>query len=194
MRFLFLSIFLFSTLIGFSQQTVKADKLIEKDSITYYNGVAFTGKAQIRFDNNQLQVESNYVDGKKNGLETTYNIKGLTTNKTMFKNGIPHGECKQWYENGNLEYEVNYDKFYLNGHCVRYYENGYVQSEGAYMHCKEQGYWIYRYENGNKEKDGMYDKGLPIELWTYYNEYGEKVKTIFYDNHGNALKETILTK
>lgn len=194
MRYLLLSIILLSAFISFSQQIVKADMLEKKDSITYYNDVPFTGKAEVRFDDNQLQMESIYVDGKKNGLETTYNLEGLTINKTMFKNDIPHGECKQWYENGNLEFELTYDKFYMNGHCVRYYENGYVQSEGAYIHCKEQGYWIYRYENGNKQKDGMYNKGLPIKDWTIYNEFGEKVKIVYYGEDGEVINETILKK
>ena len=85
----------------------------------------FTGKYEEYYSTNgQKKSETNYKDGKQNGLSTS------------------------WYENGKKEYEENYEDGKQNGLFTNWYENGQKKNETNYLDGKVNGLYSLWYENG----------------------------------------------
>ena len=87
-------------------------------------------------------------------------------------NDLKHGKGKEYYKNGNIQYEGDFikdkyegngkyiyedDNYYIgqlfnglkHGKCKEYYKNGNIQYEGDFIKDKYEGIGIYIYENGN---------------------------------------------
>ncbi|GAB0154884.1 hypothetical protein CHRYSEOSP005_01440 [Chryseobacterium sp. Alg-005] len=87
-----------------------------------------------------------------------------------FKDGLQEGNCKQFYENGQVKEIADWKKGKLEGDAVFYYENGKVQAKGEYK------------------------KGYKVKEWSYYDKDGKlTAKEIFrngekniYDNSSTA--------
>ena len=93
----------------------------------------FTGKYEEYYSTNgQKKSETNYVDGRQNGLFTS------------------------WYENGKKEYEENYQDGKQNGLFSSWYENGQKMSETNYIEGKINGITIEWDENGQKKDETHY--------------------------------------
>jgi antitoxin component YwqK of YwqJK toxin-antitoxin module len=58
------------------------------------------------FNNGQLNIKSNYKDGKLNGLFKTWYPNGQLRLKRYFINGKPKGLWQEWDNNGNLIAEI----------------------------------------------------------------------------------------
>ena len=93
----------------------------------------FTGKYEEYYSTNgQKKSETNYVDGRQNGLFTS------------------------WYENGKKEYEENHEDGKQNGLFSSWYENGQKMSETNYIEGKINGITIEWDENGQKKDETHY--------------------------------------
>jgi len=85
----------------------------------------FTGKYITYFKNGQKKTESNFTDGKENGLVTW------------------------WYENGQKDFEENYKFGKKTGTRTEWYENGRKQSEQKFKYDKRDGLKITWDKDGN---------------------------------------------
>lgn len=85
----------------------------------------FTGKYITYYNNGQKKTESNFTDGKENGLVTW------------------------WYENGQKELEENYKFGKKTGLRIEWYENGRKRREQIYKYDKRDGLMITWDNNGN---------------------------------------------
>ena len=126
----------FILLVGCTK-VIDAEQLQERDGLYYQVNVSnpFTGTAQAFHENGQKRSESNYVDGKENGLTTS------------------------WYERGQKEFEINYVDGKENGLVTTWYENGQKKSESNYVNDKKHGLWTHWSENGQKELEINYVDG-----------------------------------
>lgn len=50
-----------------------------------------------------------------------------------YKNGVPHGESKQYYETGNVKYETRYNNGLEEGPFKTYYPNGQLKEQGTHV-------------------------------------------------------------
>lgn len=90
------------------------------------------------FDNGQLSAEyKQTMDGKRIGVE------------------------KQYYQDGQLQYERNWVNGILDGENKNYHRNGKL-------------YYNEQYSNGNK-----------AGTWSFYDDEGDKVYDIAYTGNGN---------
>ena len=114
-----------------------------KDNIIYKGNKPYTGYLIIKYDNGDINLEGNFINGKKDGL------------------------IKSYYDNQQIYYEVNYKNGIKHGRRTMYYQNGIFQEEGNYIDGKEEGIWIIVDSLGYINK-GNFENGKKEGLWGWY--------------------------
>ena len=90
-----------------------------------------------------------------------------------YKDGKLEGLSKLYYENGNLRVEENYKDGKLEGFKKVYYKNGNLLSELNYKNDKPEGLEKTYYENGDLKAEIIFKEGKPISGYEY-NIHGNK--------------------
>jgi antitoxin component YwqK of YwqJK toxin-antitoxin module len=93
--------------------------------------------------NGQKSQETNYKDGKKHGLETSWDEEGKVTSKIKWKNAVDgkgNGLMTSWYESGKKKSEYTYKDGEAHGLSTVWHEDGDVM-------------WQTRWENGEKAEE-----------------------------------------
>ena len=131
---------------------VNDDELEERESIWYLKDseTPYTGKSFTLWKNGQKETESNYKDGKEDGLYLG------------------------WYENGKKQFESNYKDGKEDGLVVYWDENGKKEYEGNWKDGKEDGLMVWLNENGQKLVEENFKDGELISR-KYWNSKGEPV-------------------
>ena len=114
---------------------VDSSKLQDRNGIMYLANEEnpFTGRAESFYENGQEELESNYKDGKSDGIWTGWYENGHKKGEAKFKDGKADGLRTFWYENGQIESEVNLKDGKQDGIETHWYENG--------QYLKEQRNW-----------------------------------------------------
>ena len=99
-----------------------------------FNGIGFDN-----YDNGQLEYESNYKNGKKNGL------------------------MKRWYKSGSVHYEKNYNDGEMDGLQELFHKNGQLEMRGNYTDGERDGVFKYYSENGQLKYEKKYKNGERID-------------------------------
>jgi antitoxin component YwqK of YwqJK toxin-antitoxin module len=139
-----------------------------------------------------LQSEGNYVDGKRDGLWTSYFPSGKLSSRGAYLNDEQVGNWEYFFEDGTISATGGFDKGRKEGYWkafsstgklksevtlddtgagdyVEYYESGRTKVKGRIVDHKRQGKWEFYYEDGKREGICEYDKGKG----TYYGYYPE---------------------
>lgn len=174
----FLLLILLMPFLAFSQATVPCDKLTDKDHIKYFadDTKPFTGRCLVRYASGQPMMESPYVEGVLEGVETSWYENGQKKWEFTFKEGKFNGKIIFFYEDGKVKSEEVYVNDYKYGRAVHYYENGNKESEGMYDNCRETGIWLFYYPNGVKKEEGPFREGEKTGEWKYWDEKGNPVE------------------
>ena len=85
----------------------------------------------------QLKYETEYKDGKKDGIEKGYRENGNLWTETEYKDGKENGVEKRYDENGNLWTETEYKDGKQDGIEKFYDENGKISFVKLYRNDKE---------------------------------------------------------
>jgi antitoxin component YwqK of YwqJK toxin-antitoxin module len=133
-----------------------------------------------------------YIDGKKNGDW----IQAKASNgffKGRYVNDKFDGECKWFYDEGQLKsigiyvegkLVSEWKEFYENGSLKEigvpngvnridwkfYYDNGRLKEEGISINGYKEGEWKEYYENGVIKSLGIYKNNSEHGIWSYYHE------------------------
>ena len=85
------------------------------------------------------------------------------------------------------------DQYYRTGNWKWYYENGQVEYEADFNYEEEYSYIKNFYENGNLKSEGKMDYCACVYTGELkeYNEDGTLYMTTIYDEDGNLLEQTI---
>jgi antitoxin component YwqK of YwqJK toxin-antitoxin module len=94
-------------------------------------GNPFTGKLIINDDEKGIRTETHIAEGLKNGSESTYRDTILIS-EGGYKDGLPHGELKQYSISGNLRSVTSFADGKLDGLSTSYNEDGAINSEELY--------------------------------------------------------------
>lgn len=86
-----------------------------------------------------------------------------------YKDGLQEGNCKEFYENGQVKNSVEWRKGKLDGNAVFYYDNGKIQSKGEYK------------------------KGFKVEKWAYYDKNGVLTSEEVFRNGEKNIYDNSLT-
>jgi antitoxin component YwqK of YwqJK toxin-antitoxin module len=126
---------------------------------------------QIRNDVAYLPDENEPFTGK---YEEYYSTNGQKKSETNYKDGKQNGLFASWYENGKKEYEENYEDGKQSGLFTNWYENEQKKSETNYIEGKVNGLYSLWYENGQKKTEINYKDGEVNGMFIWWYENGEK--------------------
>lgn len=86
-----------------------------------YNDAPFTRVSYEYFHNTQtLAYEAEYVDGYVEGLQREYHSNGQKKSEWYSKDGYVFNYVKEWDEQGNLIYHVEYDEYGNETNAILY--------------------------------------------------------------------------
>ncbi len=107
------------------------------------------------------------------------------------KDGIRHGEYREYYHDGTLHSIRNYKNGDVNGKLKRFHPNGKTNESAIYLNDKRDGIYKRYWENGKKSMVCNYTDGkLNGELTEHYPD--GKIQTRSYYNLGRKIGDTIL--
>ena len=103
-------------------------------TIEHYNDDGqLHGMKHIFYENQQLAEEVNYVDGKREGEEKHYSMRGTVVKKYVYENNQLHGKALHYDDDGNLIVEGQFKRDKKDG-IWKYYSNGRLIEEKDYTY------------------------------------------------------------
>ena len=155
---------------------VNEEELELREGIAYLKGsdAPYTGKTFILYKNGQKKLESNYKDGKQDGLATFWHENGQKAEEGSFKDGKIEGLHQTWYDNGQKRSEVNYKNGKKDGLQTTWYENGQKAQESNYKDGKVDGLAVAWYDNEQKSRELNYKDDKLDGLRVRYHKNGQK--------------------
>ena len=129
-------------------------------------------------------AKDNYFNGVKHGLCTVYNEDGTKYEEAMWEKGIKHGMWNRYYQDGQLKIEANYKQSKLDGKLISYNNDGSKSTEGNYIENKKDGDWIYYDERGDVRIVVIYKKGVP-------NKRLDEESILYLENQNKKEQEYI---
>lgn len=142
----------------------------------YKNGY-IDGKSQWFESENQLFLQGQSVNGRREGNWKLYYPSGKLKKTYDYKNGDLHGKMIEYHENGQIYNEDNYIADELNGEYKYYYENGKLEFLGNYMDNKRHGKLVSYSINGELQQIRYYDRGVLLS-YSYLDKDGKEVEPI----------------
>jgi antitoxin component YwqK of YwqJK toxin-antitoxin module len=122
--------------------------LRRSNGILYLNNLPFTGTLQEFFENRKLKSQAFYVNGKEDGITTTWYSDGKKASERVFRKGQKEGEHKGWHQHGNLSFRANFKNGIYEGILEEWHENGQPSRLKHYKHGQEDGLQQAWRENG----------------------------------------------
>jgi antitoxin component YwqK of YwqJK toxin-antitoxin module len=120
----------------------------------------------------QLIEETNYKDGKKEGIKKQYYADGKLKSEVPYQNNIPKGNSRTYYPNGNLSEEGTWKNGGWDGVYKYYYENGKLSYEWNFVNGKREGEQKYYFPNGKLNYIGNWKDGSESGVLKEYNDAG----------------------
>ncbi len=98
------------------------DNLINKIENEYKEGKLYNGVENVYYDNKNIKLKSSvtYVNGMKNGISKNYYENGNISYETNYENDVLNGISKSYDINGNVTCEENYENGVLNGTLIKH--------------------------------------------------------------------------
>ncbi|MBU2652136.1 MAG: hypothetical protein KKA81_14495 [Bacteroidetes bacterium] len=137
------------------------------------------------YPSGKVKIQATYKDDKPEGVWREYNEEGEIEKSFIFKNGVVIGEgiisekgekngfWKEFFDNGILKAEGNYDKDIRTGKWVFYHDNGKIEQTGVYDDTgKPEGDWRWYYPSGLLLREETFRNGLSDGIMTEYDETG----------------------
>ncbi len=136
------------------------------------------------------EVESEYLNGYRNGKYIGYDIEGNISSEGNYLVGQEHGLWK-WYKEGKLRTEANYQFGDLHGKLTRFTDQGKVDFVEFYEYGSKAGEWINHHSNGMVSVKEYFKNGELHGKKTLYNPNGNLQINLFY-NRGKLIAYSYL--
>ena len=133
----------------------------------------------------QTDTVFNQVDSK--GLKQGFWKKNYPNGKLMysgsFKDGKPVGEMRRYYNTGDLQALMKFDKTGEYAYAVLYYDTGDIAAKGKYHKEKKDSLWTYySYYTGAITTTENYTDGVKNGLEEHYYPNGQVSDEILWVN------------
>jgi antitoxin component YwqK of YwqJK toxin-antitoxin module len=144
---------------GVAHDSLSYNQLNRKDGVDYPNGTRY--------------YESEFKNGKRNGITSWYYGNGQLSQQGNYINSVADGEFKKFYPDGTVSSTYSYVMGTRHGKVVNFHENGKVEE-------------LFHYNYGTLEgPDSVFnDKGKLVAAYTY-NLGRINGKRYFFDPNGN---------
>jgi len=134
-------------------------------------------------------AETDYLNGKRNGLYRLYYDNAKIQEESWFKNDLKDGLSRWNNKNGRKMAEYNYKAGNFDGVQKTFYENDSLQTTETYLENKLSGEYREYYRNGKVKVSGKYVNGQKEGAWTEYDELGKIVKVTKFKDGQEAKKK-----
>ena len=138
--------------------TNQSGKILTKGQVI--NGVRTGAWVAYHEDSYKVRTITNYINGKKNGIEFTLSDRGQVESITEYKNDILHGMVAK-YSFGHPIEEMTYKDGVLDG-PFSIYSNRKIQRSGGFKNGKQHGKLRYYDEAGNITLEYDYKNGEKV--------------------------------
>ena len=132
--------------------------------------------------------ETEYSDGKKNGLFRQYYDNGKIQEETWYKDDKKNGQSIWNNKAGQRIALYNYTLGDFDGIQKTYYENDTIQSINYFVKSIQSGESREFYRNGKMKQSGNYVNGIKEGAWTEYDELGKVQRVVKFKN-GQEVKK-----
>ncbi len=155
----------------------------------------FTGVWKEYYENKRLYGETEYVNGKLNGIRKTwypYRSHHQMTEEE-FLDGKRHGAYTKWRSTGVLYEQGTYINGLQEGKWTHYHHNGVVYSINQYVNGKKHGLYESWESDGRKSGEGNYQDGKAVgrhRAWFH----GKLYYDVDYENGEIVYKRMALGK
>lgn len=136
-----------------------AGNLLTKGQVT--NGVRTGAWITYHEGTTKVKTITNYMNGKKNGIEIQMNDRGQLETLNEFKNDQLHGMSSK-HSFGRANEELTYTDGVLGGPFAIYDKNGILQRTGTFKNGKQHGTLRYYNEQGEITLEYEYKDGEKI--------------------------------
>ncbi len=198
-RLVFIATLAFISTEVFSQGTLPARKATvyncgdmeydEGTDLVYYKNVPFTGKCKSWFEDNSLEREVDFVDGKEHGASKTYyryekdTSAAKTTEPGEGRRKLPGDKKEKITEleevKGKLQSVTLFNMGVADGTWEYYYPNGNMAWKNTYALGVKNGRWTWYFENGN-----------PKKVETYSNNMKNGVNITYYEGKDSTFRKS----
>ena len=107
------------------------------------------------FNNGNIKINGQYINGDKSGLWVEYFREGGTMRMFYAKENRKDGSISEWYKNGEKKLHGKYFQGRKQGLWTAWYPNGVKESVITYNQGDQEGVFSYFYDNGNKKSEGI---------------------------------------
>lgn len=159
-------------------------------------GAPFSGICESCFSNGLLQRRVTFLNGKENGIDTTYYKSGCPQVVRNHIGGVENGTWRYFYDSTNsLAWEINYFVGEKHGKSIYLKPNGDTTSFEVYNKGLLEGTKKTYYSNGKLERAVSYKEGKfhgPFKLYSiegnvvddlnYLNGEKDGVQKYYYSN------------
>ena len=141
------------------------------------------------YPDGKIKISAMFRNGIPEGIRREYSSDGSVEKSYLYKNGIITGEgivkddgdrqgpWKNYYPDGSLMSEGNYDNEKQTGVWKYYHSNGKIEQTGKFNKLgKFDGNWKWYFDNGLLLKEENYRNGLKDGLSTEYDETGTVIE------------------
>jgi antitoxin component YwqK of YwqJK toxin-antitoxin module len=145
-------------------------------------GILFTFTALFGYC--QISDMSNQVDekGRKQGFWRQMDEQGRIRYEGQFKDDVPYGEFKYFYDDGNLKALSVISDQGARSYTKTYHRNGRLMSEGLYVDQLKDSVWKYLDARGNLLTTETYEAGLKHGESKTYEPDGRVSEIVNYVN------------
>ena len=180
----------------------------DKNDMLMYSGEWKNGKREgkgLFYVNGDVRYSGEWRDNSPNGVGKLYTTDGKVAYEGPWKNGyhtIKKGIAisyltlckKEFYNNGSILYEGEWNDFKYEGKGKLYYRNGIIEYEGNFFNGLRSGLGKEYFVSGGLKYEGRFVKGLHQGSGKLYNENGHiKYEGSFigdmYDRSGKLYNE-----
>lgn len=138
----------------------------QKGHQTQYKDGKYNGILTHFHDNGQKMYEQHYVNNVADGADTGWYPDGKLIYTAQYKNGKQDSKWTHWYHNGKKQHEANYKAGVLDGFYAGWYENGQINFEMNYKDGIQQGVEAGWNEKGVVQYKREHKNGQVVEQAT----------------------------
>jgi antitoxin component YwqK of YwqJK toxin-antitoxin module len=117
---------------------------------------------------------------KFSGIWIFHHADGQRLKYAFYHNGVHHGECKLYYNNGMITERMQYHNGILNGQYFRYHFGEKIHENVNYINGNMHGLYVCCYENGQVCKKINYDNGVMDGPYEGYEPSGYRTEKVHY--------------
>lgn len=136
--------------------------------------------------------KSAYKNCLRNGMTYWYKDDGNTKSKVNFIDGKENGLYTSYHTNGQEKIVVHYVDAQKDGIQKIYYDNGHLGSQVTYAMGRREGVLTDWDSEGYKSAEVFYKNNYKVGLKKYYDHKGNVIKTETYKMDRNPVLVKLL--